>query len=429
MSDERKLILKMLQENRISVEEAEKLLGALDSPASQHQESKSQAGGPQAGKDSILEQAGPKVEQFMGSISSMIDNVATQWGPVIEKKFDNWFSQVRPNAPKHHSDFQETKTTEEVFPAPSESKVLKFKNPWGDVDIEGYDGTHIQAKITKEIGAQSPAELVKFEDVTLSTRSEGEILSLVFENTDGLQFDTTVMHVALKIPQSLNLDLSSYNYDVSLKNMSATQSEHQINSQSGDISFQNVAAKKLSAISSSGTIQGDLVTEHLHAESKSGDVTLKGSVFEGSAQTKSGFLRFEGAVHQKLSLESTSADISLNLLEGKGQLALKTTSGDIEISGKLEADAQLESSSGDLQGNIEVTGNAQVDMKSTSGDIDLMLEPASNCKLEIDSKSGDIEWRMELSGEESTPHTLRGNMGEGQGLLKASTSSGDVLLS
>ena len=64
MSDERKLILKMLQENRISIEEAEKLLGALDSPASS--QSSSSTSSSSANKDSILDQAGPKVEQFMG---------------------------------------------------------------------------------------------------------------------------------------------------------------------------------------------------------------------------------------------------------------------------------------------------------------------------------------------------------------------------
>ena len=83
MSEDRKLILKMLQENRISVEEAEQLLSATEKK------------GPSVSgmKDELFNKTGPKMEQFMGSISSMIESVSQQVGPSLEKRFEGWFQQ------------------------------------------------------------------------------------------------------------------------------------------------------------------------------------------------------------------------------------------------------------------------------------------------------------------------------------------------
>ena len=117
------------------------------------------------------------------------------------------------------------------------------------------------------------------------------------------------------------------------------------------------------------------------------------------------------------------------LLEGKGKLDLQTTSGDIETSGRLQAETSLNSASGDLQGDLSIAPSAAVSLISNSGDIDLIVRPDSQCKLDVASRSGDVECRLSLDGQEVNEHFLQGRLGSGEGTLTARTNSGDVLIS
>ena len=121
--------------------------------------------------------------------------------------------------------------------------------------------------------------------------------------------------------------------------------------------------------------------------------------------------------------------MQIQLLDGQGSLELSTRSGDIELSGELHKESVLNSASGDLQCDIIVHSNASVSLTSHSGDIDLILRPESQCGIELEARTGDIESRLELDDPQTSEHRLKGKKGSGEGVLKAQTQSGDILLS
>jgi hypothetical protein len=427
MSEERKLILKMLQENRISVDEADTLIEALQSKAKPTATTPPPA--EERSSENVMKQMGPGIEQFMGSVSNLIGSVTSQLGPNLEKTLDGWRNNASPKSPNSEATQAES-LQKQSLSLPVGCEKLVFHNAWGDIAVTASDSaSEISAQLQKK--PQRGVTLAEnvLDAIQLQAKSEENIFHLSLGGMDLLKADQIKVHVKLQIPSALHLELSTLGQDISLENLSHAQGECRLKSHSGDLKIDHVALKNLDLETQSGNIRADQISEHFKASSRSGDIVLKGSVYQALANSQSGYLRIETAVAHSLKAESQSSDISMQLLEGKGKIELQTTSGDIEISGHLHAETSLNSASGDLQGDIFVAPSAAVSLISNSGDIDLIVRPESSCKLDIASRSGDVECRLNLEAEEKNEHFLQGRLGSAEGTLTARTNSGDVLLS
>jgi DUF4097 and DUF4098 domain-containing protein YvlB len=438
MSEERKLILKMLQENRITVDEADTLLEALMGKSGPTPAASSQATPPpppppaeERSGENIMKQMGPSIENFMGSVSNLIGSVTSQLGPNFEKTIDG----IRQNVASRGATSPEADTSAEISSAqklslPSGCENLIFHNAWGDIEVSaGESATEIVALLEKKPMRGVTLLGNALESIQLQLKEEGKSAQLSLAGLDLLKSDQIKVHVKLQIPAALHLELSTLGQDISLSKLSHVQGECHLKSHSGDLRVDQVALKTLELETQSGTIRADQISEQFKATSRSGDILLKGSLYQASVNSQSGYLRIEAAVAHSLKAESLSADISMQLLEGKGKLELQTTSGDIEISGRLQAETSLNSASGDLQGDLSIAPSAAVSLISNSGDIDLIVRPDSQCKLDVASRSGDVECRLSLEGQEVNEHFLQGRLGSGEGTLTARTNSGDVLIS
>lgn len=433
MSEERKLILKMLQENRITVDEADKLLEALmgktPPPASSGAASPPPPSEERSGEN-IMKQMGPSIENFMGSVSNLIGSVTSQLGPNLEKTLDG----IRQNVTARGSGSEENSAAEissaQKLTLPSGCEKLVFHNAWGDISVAaGESNNEIVALLEKKPMRGVTLMGNALESIQLQLKEEGPVSQLSLNGLDLLKSDQIKVHVQLQIPAALHLELSTVGQDISVKNLSHVQGECLIKSHSGDLHVEQVALKHLELETQSGTIRVDQISEQLKATSRSGDILLKGSIYQANLNSQSGYLKIEAAVAHALKAESQSADISLQLLEGKGKIELQSTSGDIEVSGRLQAETSLNSASGDLQGDLTIAATAAVSLISNSGDIDLIVRPDSHCKLDIASRSGDVECRLPLEGAEVNEHFVQGRLGNGEGTLTARTNSGDVLIS
>lgn len=429
MSEDRKLILKMLQENRISVEEAEQLLSALDKKAEP-------AAGPK--EETLFQKTAPKMEQFMGSISSVIDSV-TQQLPNIEKRFEGWFQNRQDAAARAGAAADATAAAEGHAELHKEQSVINIEpevtkircfQRLGDLSVEGHSGEHIHVVLEKQFGSVGPEERIRIEDIKLLGRQDGELLMLELDGADGFKAEKgKAVHVRLQVPAAYDLELATTQQDVHLNQLSHAQGKVHIHTEAGDIELRSVALKQVDLESQSGNITADQASELLQVRSQSGDVRVKGSIFAGEVRSQSGNIYLEGQIQQQLKVESRSSDLHVQLLEGKGRLDLQTQSGDIELNGKVQAETVLNSSSGDLQCDLTITESASVSLNTYSGDVDLIVRPGSACKVDAETQSGDIECRLELSGKESDDHKLSGSLGSGDGLLRIKTQSGDVLIS
>lgn len=157
----------------------------------------------------------------------------------------------------------------------------------------------------------------------------------------------------------------------------------------------------------------DKVWEKIEIKSLSGDVNVSGfSSGDYSIETSSGDINTFDMNAKNINIESSSGDIRLNNLSVKDDIVTETLSGDtrivkvfsrdIEINSisgdvnlyKLYAiNSSIETSSGDVLGNIiEHSGTVAFEVKSSSGDISVPLSYENGERIfSVNTKSGDIK--------------------------------------
>lgn len=422
MSEDRKLILKMLQENRITIEEAERLLKATE-----------EKGSPRGSEETLFDRTAPRVEQFVSSLSSMFDTVSQQLGPTLEKRFEGWFQQKHNKTGAQTAEaegFETQRKDEQVITLSPDIQKIKAHYALGDVTVLSHGGEHIHACLEKRVYSSQVEDSLKYEDLHLESKIDGNTLFLQLVGAEKLSASSQAeIHLTLQIPASLDLELSTEKHDISLSQWSHTQGQAHLRSGSGNLSLQQAALKAIDLETRSGNITAEQASEHLKVQTQSGDISLSGSIYKGHVKSSSGQVNVRASVLDKLTAEGSSSDLHIQLLDGQGSLDLSSRSGDIELSGALHRESVLNSASGDLQCDVIVHPEASVSLTSHSGDIDLILRPESQCHVDLDARTGDIESRLDLTDLQSLDHQLKGKVGSGEGVLKAQTQSGDILLS
>lgn len=105
-----------------------------------------------------------------------------------------------------------------------------------------------------------------------------------------------------------------------------------------------------------------------------------------SVNTISGDIEVKEIDALKTELESTSGDIEANV--NAGELSASTTSGEINLSGELDGELNASSTSGDISLNSVSAKDANI--SATSGDI--TLKNSTFESAEADTMSGDVEF-------------------------------------
>jgi hypothetical protein len=162
-----------------------------------------------------------------------------------------------------------------------------------------------------------------------------------------------------------------------------------------------------------GVVSADAVVSGITAETKvksvSGDVTLDG-------------------LHADIVSQTVSGDLETRHLHG--DLRFKTVSGDLTVVDGSSSQVKAETVSGDLTFDLDVPSGGRLDLKSVSGDVTVRLPESADLQVEAKTMSGHLDSAFPGVSVEKKPgrSTLRGSVGTGDGLLAASTVSGDVTL-
>lgn len=160
---------------------------------------------------------------------------------------------------------------------------------------------------------------------------------------------------------------------------------------------------------SADAVVSEIVGEQTEVRSVSGDVTLDNVRSVVKARTVSGELETRRLV---------------------GDLTFDTVSGDLAVAGGRTSRLSANSVSGDLTLDIDVNEGAKVDLNSVSGDVTVRVGQEAGLDVNIHSTSGRLETAFDALATERKPGSKRlsGRIGDGGCRVKVNTVSGDVVL-
>ena len=192
----------------------------------------------------------------------------------------------------------------------------------------------------------------------------------------------------IHVPAGSRLSIESYSATITVSEVSG---EVRAESTNGSVNISG--AREVDAESVGGSIEISGTTTRIHAESVNGSVTLKGAGGEIEASTVDGRLSVSGSRFERARLETVSGDVRF---EGdvtpKGSLELETVSGNVQamFPHGFAADFAISTFSGEIRNELgpaarttsrytsqkelefaTAGGGARIEMKTLSGDIAL----------------------------------------------------------
>lgn len=209
--------------------------------------------------------------------------------------------------------------------------------------------------------------------------------------------------VNVYLPKGVGLQLNTTSGDVTAQNLKAEVVS--ISSISGKIDLNSFSANSLTATTTSGeiTVAGGTITAGAHCSSTSGDIELTNTEISTSlyCSTTSGEIDLGSVTvgskeHDAVNLNSISGDLSLENVTIQGGLSLSTTSGEIDLEpATVYGDIDAESTSGDVSLNLVGAPAHRIDRtSSTSGSISVTGgDETGTYGISVSTTSGEIEIR------------------------------------
>ena len=164
------------------------------------------------------------------------------------------------------------------------------------------------------------------------------------------------------------------------------------NSHDGDadieVSVPKGSSVEVSAVSADVSSRGVLGTQRL--KSVSGEITADIAGDESEVRSVSGDVTVRGD-GKPIRLRVRSVSGSLDLTNAAGTLDVVTVSGDARVHMGDTSEVRGRTTSGDLEVSGKLTRDGRVDVEGVSGDITLRLSAPGGLSTEIESFSGDID--------------------------------------
>jgi Toastrack DUF4097 len=202
---------------------------------------------------------------------------------------------------------------------------------------------------------------------------------------------------------------------------------------------------KLRASSGDITVFGD-AAEKLIIDTSSGEIAVNGLSGESlTADSSSGDQNFINLELKSLDVSSSSGDISLNNSTA-AKAYYSTSSGEI-IADEFNSEAcRVETTSGNVQmdnysGNLNFSSSSglldvifgeegdEIIADTSSGDVMMTFAENAGFNIRMETSSGDfnIDFPLTLEGDYNDD-SINGRIGDGEGLVRISTSSGDITI-
>ena len=252
-----------------------------------------------------------------------------------------------------------------------------ISNVSGSIDVRGWDRNEVQ--VTGHVGRD-------VQRVDVETSGGRTFVKVVLPRGSNRHAEA---EIEVSVPKGSSLEVSAVSADVSSRGVLGTQ--------------------RLKSVS--GEITADIAGSESEVRSVSGDVTVRGS-------------------GKPLSLRVSSVSGSLDLTNTAGKLDVVTVSGDARVQMGDTSELRGRTTSGNLEVSGKLTRDGRVDVEGVSGDITLRLSAPGGLSTEIESFSGDIEGCLAGNVERVSKYGPGSRLNirtvEAGARVRAKTLSGDI---
>lgn len=395
MRDEVKRILKLVEEGKLSAEDAYDLIEAFEgTPEEEPTSAKTgetpptppppTGGDPGAGGKDPLKSLVEAIEKLGKDAANAVNwqEVAKQARESAHKASETikaGFENVKKGGGFGFFGTYESREVSLPLAVP-EGKVLRIENPCGDVVIKGgFDLGTVRAD-------------AKFRGAGDDAKTRAASYTLVIEESD-----SAVLIRQPDVP-GLSVDL-----DIQLAGVVPIE----IRNESGDVEVKDTKA-------------------NCRVHSKSGDVRLSGLNGQVEVGAQSGDITVEDSTTTSTQIENKSGDITLRRVNGSANV--RTTSGDIAIRDCEMKTLAVEGVSGDVDVDLRAPITGAVSIRTVSGDTLIGVPDGSDCRVALKTLRGHVACAIPLQEEARAEGQVTGKLGEGKGTLDVSAVSGEITL-
>ncbi len=421
MNDEREMILRMLKDGKISVAEAQALLGVLEEErdetgfsAAPAREATGDAGSTTArpgGDTEHAEHAGDREHaedhherhadedahehrgdrgpfDFKIDLDGLSESVRQTMRGVsdaLKGAFDG-LADLDIGAEIHRAMGRNRAETERDATLSAEGATgFSVRNDWGDVRVTGEERSDVAVVARVSAWGASMEEAQQtLAGVTVSLQLDSDGIIVLKEGLPDQPRRRVRIDYEVRVPTALNLRAHTASGDLWIEGVTGT---HQVSTASGDITIAD-ARDALTLSSKSGDVVLGATEGNVTVSTLSGDISVNGFSGELHATTKSGDVRVEGASGQ-FTLKTLSGDVDLDVDALEGPLLVSAVSGSIRVTlpdqvaatlraktvtGEISCDLPLDAGANRTSSLVQATvsgGGTEVELSTVSGDVHL----------------------------------------------------------
>ncbi len=421
VKDEIRKIASLVQEGKLSPEDAADLIEAFARASSQNAGPQADAKAeetaaptePKSDTDSTEPTEEPKVAEGNGAgeangcagdakcadpFQRLIDSIEklgrevgenVNWDEVAKtakvsaaKGFQQLRASVEQIAKNNWGLFSSQELKEVVLPlSVTEGKLLRIENPAGTVRVHGGQ-TDARVKASARIRGRDADDAKKKAETYVPVLVELEDAILIRQpEMGGLTVDLDI-YVTGPVP----VEIKTQSGDL---HVTDTKASVKVMTQSGDVFLKGLDGTVDINLHSGDLVISDVVSSSVAIENKTGDIELKRVVGNINARCASGNFSMKECSGKTITVESVTGDVRLDLVD-------------------------------------PIVGVASV--RTVNGNATLAISDGSDCRVSLSTLRGTVSCDLDLKDQARIDQRVTGRLGEGTGSIDVSAVNGDIVL-
>ncbi|GMV89895.1 MAG: hypothetical protein AMXMBFR81_28260 [Chthonomonas sp.] len=310
------------------------------------------------------------------------DEIAKTAKVSASKGFQQLRASVEQIAKNNWGLFSSQELKEVVLPlSVTEGKLLRIENPAGTVRVHGGQ-TDARVKASARIRGRDAEDAKKKAETYVPVLVELEDAILIRQpEMGGLTVDLDI-YVTGPVP----VEIKTQSGDL---HVTDTKSSVKVMTQSGDVFLKGLDGTVDINLHSGDLVISDVVSSSVAIENKTGDIELKRVVGNINARCASGNFSMKECSGKTITVESVTGDVRLDLVE-------------------------------------PIVG--VVSVRTVNGNATLAISDGSDSRVSLSTLRGTVSCDLELQDLARIDQRVTGRLGEGTGSIDVSAVNGDIVL-